>query len=419
MRLLKHIVATAFSVISIYAFSQNPICPTGTFIPDPSARIMNGKIYIYGSLDKNVNQYCSDTYHVLSSDDACNWTLHRDAFRWNTTIYAPDLAKKSEKYYLYYEVPDGTEYVAEGDSPTGPFRDGKKIEGPRQIDPCVFIDDDGQAYYFWGQFSAKGAKMNPDMKTIDQSSMRDSILTEAEHGFHEGIFMAKRDGHYYLVYADISRNHRPTCIGYAMASSPFGPYEYKGVIVDNAGCDPGVWNNHGSIIRFGDQWYVLYHRSTNGCEYMRRACIEPIHFNSDGTIDEVEMTSQGAGKPLNAFSNIEAERACILSGHCRIRMMEGCSDNEQISEIRNQDTAVWKYLDFGKGARKITLRMKAPAGCTVKIYADSEYLGSAVAEQSESWNDISGAIRKTKGIHSLKLEFESSEDCFLDRLTFK
>jgi beta-xylosidase len=185
--------------------------------------------------------------------------------------------------------------VAVGDRPEGPFRDGVRIEGPAQIDPNIFVDDNGQAYYFWGQFSAKGAKMNPDLKTLDLSTMRDSILTERAHGFHEGSYVIKRGEWYYYLFADISRNHRPTCLGYAMAKDPFGPYEYKGVVIDNAGCDPEVWNNHGSLVQFGDRWYVLYHRSTHGSRTMRKACIEPIRFNADGTIDEVEMTSQGAG----------------------------------------------------------------------------------------------------------------------------
>ena len=85
--------------------------------------------------------------------------------------------------------------------------------------------------------------------------------------------MIKRGEWYYLVYANIGRRGMPTCIGYSMSKNIIGPYEYKGVIVDNFGCDPYVWNNHGSIAEFNGQWYVFYHRSTNGCERMRSASV--------------------------------------------------------------------------------------------------------------------------------------------------
>lgn len=174
---------------------------------------------------------------------------------------------------------------------------------PPGIDPTVFVDDDGQAYYYWGQFSLKGAKIKPNMTELDEASIRDSLIDSREHFFHEGSFVFKRKGIYYVLYAhEGRRDRRPTSLGYATSSSPLGPFTYKGVVIDNFGCDPETWNNHGSIAEFNGQWYVFYHRSSHGSQIMRRACAEPIEFNADGTIDEVEMTSQGAGKPLDAFS---------------------------------------------------------------------------------------------------------------------
>ena len=267
------------------AVAQNPISPMGVYIADPTSRVdRNGKLYIYGSLDTSTKYYCSKDYHVLSSDDLRQWTLHRNCFSWTETLYAPDMMYHNGQYHLYFDTPNGNEYVAVGDTPTGPWRNAVQIEGPRQIDPNIFIDDDGQAYYFWGQFAAKGARMNPDLKTLDLSSMRDSIVTEAEHSFHEGSYVIRRGKYYYFIYADISRNGRPTCLGYSMATSPLGPYEYKGIIIDNAGCDPETWNNHGSLVEFQGQWYVLYHRSTHSSSKMRKACIEPIRFNEDAQL---------------------------------------------------------------------------------------------------------------------------------------
>ena len=131
--------------------------------------------------------------------------------------------------------------MAFSNTPTGPFTDGQPVDVGEynEIDPDVFIDDDGQAYYLWGQFSLKMAKMNPDMVSLDSSSIRDNVLTEEQHHFHEGAFMCKIGELYYLVYADISRGDAPTCLGYATSEDPFGPYEYRGVIIDNNRCDPG------------------------------------------------------------------------------------------------------------------------------------------------------------------------------------
>ena len=90
--------------------------------------------------------------------------------------------------------------------------------------------------------------------------------------------MTKRNGIYYLVFADISRAGMPTCLGYATSKSPFGPYQYRGVIIDNDHCNPGNWNNHGSIVEFGGKWYVFYHRSTQGSVMMRKACRGTNHL---------------------------------------------------------------------------------------------------------------------------------------------
>ena len=404
--LLSAAAALAASVI----LAQNPISPMGVYIADPSSRVgLDGKLYIYGSLDVTPGRYCSRDYHVLSSPDLKDWTLHRNSFTNDIDLYAPDMMYRDGTYYLYYDTPRGEEFVAVSDSPVGPFRGGVKIEGPTQIDPNIFIDDDGQAYYFWGQFSAKGAKMNPDMKTLDMRTYVDGIVTEKDHAFHEGSYVVKRGGYYYFIYADISRNSRPTCLGYSMATSPLGPYEYKGVIIDNTGCDPESWNNHGSIVQFGDDWYVLYHRSTHGSRTMRKACIEPITFNADGTINEVEMTSQGAAGPLDAFSQIDAAKACGMTGHTRIRRMEGRDDREELGGIHGGDAAVWKYLDFGRGARKVSLRVKSKLGGTILVRADKadgKVLGRIKVPADTDWTVLSGRIKRLSGVHALWLEFD-------------
>lgn len=151
------------------------------------------------------------------------------------------------------------------------------------------------------------------MRGFDTANVRHNLVTEDKHHFHEGSSMRKIGETYYLVFADASRG-KPTCLGYATSSSPLGPFDYRGVIIDNDGCDPNSWNNHGSIERFGGAWFVFYHRSSGNSPARRRLCVEPISIAADGTIAEVPMTSQGAGAPHAPGELIEAWRACGVSG---------------------------------------------------------------------------------------------------------
>jgi arabinoxylan arabinofuranohydrolase len=345
--------------------SQNPICPIGTYIADPTARVwQDGKLYIYGSTDESVTEYCSYHHDVMYTSDLTKWTFVPRVFasrgegdqvpHVDPPLYAPDIQYKNGTYYLYYCTPytGYCEGVASSKSPLGPFKHEVNLNVGRyqEIDPTIFLDDDGQAYYYWGQFTLKGAKMKPSMTELDTLSIQNNLIDNKTHFFHEGSFVMKRNGIYYVIYAhEGRRDRRPTCLGYATSTSPLGPFKYGGVIIDNFGCDPESWNNHGSVAEFNGQWYVFYHRSSHASKMMRRACMEPIRFNSDGSIDEVEMTSQGAGRPLPALTKIEAERASTLSGYCRIKLIE--KGNEAISDIKSGDGAVFKYIDFGNRSR--------------------------------------------------------------------
>jgi hypothetical protein len=384
-------------------------------------------MYIYGSLDESPRYYCSDRYHVLSSPDLSNWQLHRNSFASkglgdevpysDSPLYAPDCMYRNGTYYLYYCLAGGGEGVAASSSPAGPFLGGQAIKGVGSIDPAVFVDDDGQAYYFWGQFSAKGAKLKPDMKTIDESTLTDGVVTEKEHYFHEGGYMVKRNGIYYFVYSHMGRQDRPTCIGYSTSRSPLGPFKYGGVIIDNAGCDPETWNNHGSLVEFKGQWYVAYHRSTHACNTMRKACLEPITFLPDGSIPEVPMTSQGAGKPLKATDRTDAERACLMWGNARIRAIDGQPDNEELACIRNRDRAAWKYIDFGKGVSRFTARVRSQAGGRIDIGIDTPWgasAGSLNVPAGSDWVTLSCDVRNLSGTRALWLRFGGGEGNLFD-----
>lgn len=417
-------------LLACSVIAQNPVCPIGTYIADPTARVWNdGRIYIYGSTDDGIGHWCSHKHDVLYSSDMKVWNIVSNVFSSkgendslpgeDPLLYAPDAMFRNGIYYLYFCTPSKTysEGVATSDSPLGPFGNARKLNigNYLQIDPTIFIDDDGQAYYYWGQMTLKGAKMKSNMVEIDESGIIDGLINANDHFFHEGAFVFKRNGIYYIVYAHHGRrDRRPTCLGYATSSSPLGPFKYGGVIIDNFGCDPESWNNHGSVAGFQGQWYVFYHRSSHGSQVMRRACAEPIAFNSDGSISEVEMTSQGAGKPLSAFSKIEAERACLLSGYCRIKLMPKEKDNEMISDIKSGDRAAYKYIDFGKGVKKFKVTATPYSGGTIVMRTGGpkgKVIGLLNIPMHKKVDQVYECnVSKTTGVKALWLEFRGQEE---------
>jgi beta-xylosidase len=413
--------------------AQNPISPPGVYIADPSAHVWaDEKLYIYGSNDESKTYYCSWTHHVLSTSDLETWKLTRDVFASkgendqvpynDNLLYAPDCQYKNGTYFMYYCQPDNdAEGVATSKSPVGPFTNGKKIytKGINEIDPCVFIDDDGQAYYIWGQFTAKMAKLKPDMTEIDSTTIIDNVVTEKEHFFHEGGYMVKRNGIYYFIYSHMGRLNTPSCIGYATSKSPMGPFKYRGVIVDNNGCDPKNWNNHGSIVQFKGKWYVFYHRATHNSYIMRKACVEPIFFNEDGSINEVEMTSQGASGPLKAESKIEAEWACLLFGGVYID--EFSPNEEMLSEMKTDNRVIYKYIDFPSGIKAIEIKLKpgSKAG-KIELVMDQSWhspfasITIPKSKKKDEWITLEANVTPEPGVHGLWLKFIADKDVAID-----
>ena len=398
-------------------FAANPILPLQYFIPDVEAHVWaDGRIYLYGSMDiAGRHQYCSGEYHVFSSDDLINWVDHGVCFsiaqaKWATdqgVLYAPDCAYRNGTYYLYYCIPDGRCGVATSTSPTGPFTDVGPIEHVTMIDPAVFIDDDGQAYLYWGQFDGvRVAKLKENMVEIDPDTITQP-LSVAEHEFHEGSSMKKINGKYYFLYTDTHRHGgRATAMGYAVSDNPMTGFAYGGVIIDNFGCDPKTWNNHGSIECFNGQWYIFYHRSTHDSVYSRHVCIEPITINADGSIDEVKMTTS-VGGALPTGEPLAACRACEMSGNVRF---EGDGEgNFVLGQIRHGDTATYRYLNFD-GENRFTATAKADQDMRVEVYIDGWYHASLAITGTNEYADFSIPIPPLVGKHTLQLKFFGTFD---------
>ena len=417
----------------------NPILPIQHFVPDVEARQWaDGRLYLYGSYDiSGRTSFCSWEYRVFSSADLVEWQDHGESLRsappaagldWtDAPLFAPDCIYHNGRYYLFFCTAGNREGVTESASPAGPFTNAGPIEGADRdaIDPTALVDDDGEVYYYWGQFHLRGARLRPDLHAIEAETLQTHLLTEADSGFHEGASIRKRNGIYYMVYADISRDGKPTSLGYATSDSPLGPFTKRGIIVDNAGCDPQTWNNHGSIAQFNGQWYVFYHRSSQGSMFNRRVCVEPIHFGADGSIAEVEMTTQGAGKPLVPTAWIEAWRACLLSGRVHTDVQGPAPADPDVREfltnIHAGDWAAYKYVDFDAAP---VVAFEALAGSTayggvIEVHLDApdgEVIARCAVPRSggwQKWATVRAPVTGAQGIRAVYLVFQGHGDKFV------
>ncbi|RED58587.1 family 43 glycosylhydrolase [Cohnella lupini] len=292
--------------MSAKSTSMNPVITT-IFTADPSAHVWeDGKVYIYASHDMDPARGCDlmDRYHVFSSDDMVNWVdegeiLRSDDVSWGRPeggfMWAPDCAYKNGTYYFYYPHPSGSAWndtwkmgVATSRSPASGFTDQGYIPGLggfAMIDPCVLVDDDGRAYmYYGGGSKCAGGELNEDMMSID-GEMREM---EGLEDFHEAAWVFKREGLYYLTYADNLENHNR--MRYATSSHPLGPWTYRGIFLEPTGCS----TTHGSVAEYKGKWYLFYHNQAISEQgNLRSVCIDELYFNEDGTIRTVVQTLEG------------------------------------------------------------------------------------------------------------------------------
>jgi len=441
--------------------NRNPVLAPEVCIPDGEAHVMpDGRLYVYGSWDQYDDVFCSSAYRVVSTDDMAEWTVHDTSFavseipwspaeremattrsigRWSMfrqlvrlggnvrraglirqfhrmgragrdhttpSLFAPDAIAKDGRYYLFFDLSDSSEGVAVADRPEGPFHEPVRLPATG-IDPAVFIDDDGTAYYYWGQFRASGVRMHDDLRGFDAADVRHDLVTAHEHHFHEGSSMRKIGDTYYYVFADDSRG-KPTSLGYATGPTPLGPFTYRGVIIDNDGCDPGSWNNHGSIERFGDQWYVFYHRSSGNSGARRRLCVEPILIGEDGTIAEVPMTSQGTGEPFAPGERIDGWRAC----HVRDGGYVGAVDGQETLVLPQGGAGgTYRYLYSNEPITRAALTIRGTGSIVLRI-----------GEHATRTQAVSGVVSVdlgsiAPGTHEIEIELAAGANVALDALT--
>ena len=468
----------------------NPYMPLWEHVPDGEPRVFtyNGetRIYLYGSHDTKKTDYCGPDYVVWSApvDDPTNWTCHGVCYTASDggDLYAPDVVQKGDTFYMYAAENRGSSIMlVTSKCPWGPFENPVKTE--LGFDPGILVDDDGRTYAFWGFCESHAGELNDDMATLKPETVRHHIMGHSKpfwikeddghvdpvDGFFEASSPRKINGKYVLIYSKRYEYPKPengvfgSCNGflsYKWADSPLGDYKEGGDISFNGGeviTGPdgnGImtyqWgNNHGSLMKVKDQWYVFYHRQTGCNEYSRQAMVEPVDIamGKDGKIyigkityengepvksDVVEATSQGFYLDgLDAFAVISAGYTCHMYDGLGKPMYQGNAegtnegvrvahiqpvyegDSSPVVDIQSGATIGFKYLNFGtEGASKAVLTGEIPAGTTVSIMLDS-YNGKTVAttEVSADSKEITFELtEKVTGKHAVYFGFMNNDE---------
>lgn len=451
----------------------NPYLPSWEYIPDGEPYVFDGRVYVYGSHDFfRGNAYCLGDYVCWSAptDDLGNWRYEGVIYKktqdplnpdGSMCLYAPDVTVGSDgRYYLYYvldKVPVVS--VAVCDTPAGSYEfygyvhypDGIRLgerEGDEpQFDPGVLTEGD-RTYLYTGfcpvgdrsRSGSMGTVLGADMLTVEEAPV---IVTPSQpyskgsgfegHEFFEAPSIRKRGDTYYFIYSSVLMHE----LCYATSKNPMGGFWFGGVIVSN--CDLHIdsykpaekpmyygGNNHGSIVEIEGDWYIFYHRHTEGINFCRQGCMEQIHFTKEGRIPQVEMTSCGGNHgPLDGKGEYAAYLACnlfckaeaVYTGEAAFWMdnrfpkitQDGRDGDEcvgYIANMRDGATAGFKYFDC-RSIKKVCVKVRGycSGAFHVKTSWDGPSLGMIPVGFSNIWKEYSADISIPDGIQALYFEY--------------
>lgn len=459
----------------------NPYLPSWEYIPDGEPYVFNDRVYIYGSHDYyNGYVFCMGDYVCWSApvDDLSDWRyegviypktadpLNKDG---SMCLYAPDVTVGPDgRYYLYYVLDHvSVVSVAVCDEPAGKYefygyvhyQDGTRLgekEGDEpQFDPGVLTE--GNKTYLYTGFCGRGDKsrtgtmatvLDADMLTILEAPVFVAPGCEYEegtgfegHAFFEAPSIRKIQDTYYLIYSS-SVMHE---LCYATSKTPTGKFTYGGVIVSN--CDLGIdtykpadlpiaygANNHGSIVQIKNDWYIFYHRHTNGTWYSRQGCAEKINILPDGSIPQVEITSCGLNRgPLVGKGEYPAYIACHLftdkpsvyvGGDQFPKVMQDGRDGDEepgyIGNMQNSATAGFKYIEFNNTTKiSITTRGYAGGEFEVRTERDGEILAKIPLHYTNIWTTYTAEAAFPDGVGCLYLTYRGGGNVSLKSFTLE
>lgn len=443
------LIITLLAVIGINSLSaQNPII-RDQFTADPSARVFNGKVYLFPSHDikapegKNLRKdwFCMADYHVFSSENLSDWTDHgvivsQEKVPWvdSTTysMWAPDCIERNGKYYFYFPAnkntagPNGRKGfgigVAVADKPEGPYiPQPEPIEGIFGIDPNILIDKDGQAYIYWSMGNIFVAKLKENMLELDSEPL--IIPDLPSKGLKEGPWTFERNGIYYLTFPHVE--NKIERLEYAMGNSPMGPFKMTGVIMDESPLN--CWTNHQSFLEKDGQWYLFYHQNEYSPKFdkNRSACIDSMFFNADGTIQKVTPTFRGVGL-TKADGKIDIDRYSVKSdSSVTVALLDTLQPFNGWKTIMNKknDWIQYNSVDFGTAKLKsVQVNASSKTGGTIEIRldkTDGPLLAEVKLKKGEKWELSKAKVTDSvQGVHNLVMVSKQENPVEIDWIKF-
>jgi len=401
--------------------------------------VVGDTVYLITSHDEDdARGFHMRDWLCYSTRDMVNWTDHGAiaslaTFPWavqDNDAWAPQAIERDGKFYLYVPIsvkgwPKNVIAVAVADHPLGPYQDalGRPLidKGNGYIDPTPFLDDDGQAYLYFGNPNAWFVKLNQDMISYSGE------VTKAEGkpgNYQEGPWLYKHQGRYYLAYASTCC---PEGIGYAMSTNPAGPWEFKGNIMDghplSSGNHPGIIDFKGKSYVFGFN-YQLNWEITGEHRERRSVCAAEMTYNPDGTIQKLPWwKDEGVAQvgTFDPYAKTDAATICCAKGVKTSPRAEG-DRGVYVSVVENGACIKVKGVDFGRrGAAHFLARVAAAAdGGAIALRLDSEVgrpIGTLKVQSTgalDHWQTENCEITGAQGVHDLYFKFFGTNGALLN-----
>ena len=425
------------------AGAQNPIIQT-KYTADPAPYVHGDTVYLYTSHDNGVRDgYDMTDWQLFTTTDMVNWTDHgavaslQDFGKWTGGLdngaWAQQVVERNGYWYMYCPIQLHGIAVLRAESPYGPWTDPRKRAfinyDIRDIDPTVFIDDDGQAYIYWGNNGLWYAKLTESMVNLSGSRHEIALTTEAFGGykdadgnvvgsdcFEEGSWFYKHNGHYYLVYA---AGGVPEHLSYSMSDSPTGPWTYKGRIM---GVPTGSFTIHPGVIDYKGHSYMFYHSGQlpGGDGFKRSVCVEEFQYNDNGTIPQIPFTKAGVEPvgTLNPYRRVEAETIATSKG---LTTTKDDSRGVYVNSIDAGDYIKVRAIDFGTtGAKAVTVSVKGGSHVgRIEVCLDrsTDIVATIDVPAGGDWTELTADLSRTvTGQHDVLFYFRAADTTQRDDL---
>lgn len=427
-KVIKMMTMLSVALYTTTAVAQDPIIQT-KYTADPAPMVYNDTVYLYTTHDEDdADGFKMLDWLLYTSTDMVNWTdrgvvASLKSFSWvkrDNGAWAEQVIERNGKFYMYCPIHGNGIGVLVADSPYGPFKDpiNKPLVWQKEhwddIDPTVFIDDDGQAYMYWGNPNVYYVKLNEDM--ISYSGEVVKLENKPEH-YQEGPWCYKRDGHYYMAFASTCC---PEGIGYAMSETPTGPWTTKGYIMRptdrSRGNHPGIIDYKGKSYVFGLNYDIL--RIETPTHHERRSVsVAEMHYNPDGTIQEVPYWKDTKLQQIESFNPYRRVEAETMAWGYGLKTDQRKDGGIYVTCIDDGDTLRLRGVDFGKkGAARFMAAVASDKGnCSIEIHldnADGPVVGTLQVEATggpEQYKLLECPIKGAQGKHDLVFRFRGAQ----------